>query len=110
VNKIIINRLFESFNELERAIASARQTLEQKSEPPKDLLARIGTYEQILDKQRSLATALCGHSSLGNWGEVSRHIKLINGLSAMIRDDAREILSGDKPVMNEEPAVERLLC
>ncbi|MFN8391073.1 MAG: hypothetical protein U0136_12355 [Bdellovibrionota bacterium] len=110
MNKIIISRLFESFNELERAIVSARQTLEQKSEPPQDLLARITTYEQILDKQRSLATALCGHSSLGNWDEVSRHIKLINGLSSMIRDDAREILAGTKPAVEAEESAERLLC
>ena len=109
MNKIVITRLFESFNELERAICSARKTLEQKSEPPKDLLKRISSYEEILDKQRSLATALCGHSSLGNWDEVSRHVKLINGLSAMIRDDAREILAGGKPMVEEETA-ERILC
>lgn len=108
VNKVIISRLFESFNELERAIVSAKQTLENKSEPPKDILARIASYEDILDKQRSLATALCGHSSLGNWDEVARHIKLINGLSAMIRDDAREILSGSRPAVEE--VEERILC
>ncbi len=110
VNKIIISRLFESFNELERAIVSARQTLEKKSEPPKEILARIASYEGILDKQRNLATALCGHSSLGNWDEVARHVKLINGLSAMIRDDAREILAGTKPVVAEDDQAERMLC
>ena len=111
MNKIIISRLFESFNELERAIVSARQTLEKKSEPPKEILARIANYEGILEKQRTLATALCGHSSLGNWDEVARHVKLINGLSAMIRDDAREILCGTKPVVaEEEDKEERMLC
>ena len=111
MNKIVISRLFESFNELERAIVSARQTLEKKNEPPADLLERIRSYEQILDKQRTLATALCGHSTLGNWGEVARHIKLINGLSAMIRDDAREILAGTHvPVGEQEEEAERLLC
>ncbi len=110
MNKVIITRLFESFNELERAISSARQTLEQKSEPPKEILARISNYETILEKQRTLATALCGHSSLGNWEEVARHIKLINGLSAMIRDDAREILAGGKTVAEEEVREQRLLC
>jgi hypothetical protein len=102
--------LFDSFNELERAIVAARKTLENKNEPPKEILARISSYEDILDKQRNLATALCGHSTLGNWGEVARHIKLINGLSAMIRDDAKEILSGSAPVLSEEEREERIIC
>ena len=108
MNKVIINRLFESFRDLEKAINCAKKTLETKPNAPKQLLERIGEYEQILEKQRNLATALCGHSTLGNWDEVARHIKLINGLSAMIRDDAREILMSVKPTGNtvviEKPA------
>ena len=100
VNKVIITRLFDSFHELERAILTAKATLETKDQPPADLLTRIDSYQQILEKQRTLATTLCGHVSLGNWDEVARHIKLINGLSSMIRDDAREILAA----VNNPPA------
>jgi hypothetical protein len=96
VQKIVIRRLFQSFVELDRAIASAKATLANREDAPKELIQRIRTYEEILDKQRSLATSLCGHASLGNWEEVSRHVKLINGLSYMIRDDAREITTGAK--------------
>jgi len=94
VTQTIIKRLFDSFGELERAIASAKITLKRQQQPPKAVLDRIGVYEDILQKQRKLATELCGYVSVGNWAEVSRHVQLINGLSAMIRDDAREILAG----------------
>ena len=91
---IIIRRLFESFGELEKAIVSAKHTLQQKDNPPETLLKRINCYEEMLIKQKTLATALCGYASLGDWEEVARHIKLISAMSAMIRDDAREILEG----------------
>ena len=98
----IVNKLLDSFNELERAITTARATLEEGENPPKEILAHIESYEEILEKQRSLATALCGYASMGNWEEVSRHVRLINGLSAMSRDDAREVLSGCKPPLKPE--------
>lgn len=88
---IIVQRLLESFGELERAIASAKSALGRRGSTPASVLARIATYEEMLEKQRELFTALCGYAKLGDWVEVSRHIKLINGLSEMIRDDAREV-------------------
>lgn len=93
VKKIVINRLFQSFAELDRAIAQAKETLRSKKSVSQEILDRVDMYEEILEKQKSLATTLCGHASLGNWDEVARHVKLINGLSFMIRDDAREIIS-----------------
>ncbi|MCB0359148.1 MAG: hypothetical protein KDD44_05920 [Bdellovibrionales bacterium] len=102
MKQTIIKRLFESFGELERAISAARVTLESKQQPPKELLDHIEMYEEILDKQRTLATALCGHAALGEWDEVARHVRLINGLSAMIRDDARDILRGVTPALEPQ--------
>jgi hypothetical protein len=46
-----------------------------------------------LAKQRSLAVTLCEAISRKNWDEVNRNVTLINGLSAMIRDDAKAILA-----------------
>ena len=89
----IINRLFKSFEELETAISSAKQTLETKENVPEEVVKRLRSYDNILEKQRGLAQELCGHIAAGNWDEVARHVGLINGLSAMIRDDARAILS-----------------
>ena len=105
VKRLVIERLFESFVHLERAIKVARETVDKHGDTRADTLARIDKYEEILTKQRSLATALCGYASMGKWEEVSRHIKLINGLSTMIRDDAKEIVLGLKknaPVKEHE--------
>jgi hypothetical protein len=102
VNKLILGRLFESFTELERAIYSAKVTLAAKESQPTELLERIANYERILAKQKSLASALCTFISSGNWEEVDRHVKLINGLSSMIRDDAREIVAGFRPKLSHE--------
>lgn len=89
----IIERLFSSFQDLEQAIGSAKRTLAKKDGVPAEVMRRIESYDEILAKQRSLAGALCDHISKQNWDEVTRHVGLINGLSAMIRDDARSILS-----------------
>ena len=93
MQETMIDRLFSSFAELEQAIGSAKVTLQSKPNVPAELLKRIESYDGILAKQRGLASSLCEHISKGNWDEVSRHVNLINGLSAMIRDDARAILS-----------------
>ena len=89
----IIDRLFLSFSDLERAIESAKRTLESKGAVSPEVIRRLESYDGILAKQRSLASALCESISKGDWEEVSRNVGLINGLSAMIRDDARSILS-----------------
>lgn len=92
-NNNIINRLFSSFTELEQAIAGARETLAEKETVPDDVIKRLSSYDGILAKQRELAARLCDSINSGDWDEVSRQVGLINGLSAMIRDDARAILS-----------------
>jgi hypothetical protein len=89
----IIERLFASFSDLEQAIASAKATLAERTSVPQEVLDRLSSYDGILFKQRRQASALRDHMDSGNWDEVARHVSLINGLSAMIRDDARGILS-----------------
>lgn len=89
----IINRLFASFTDLETAIESAKNTLAAKATIPPEVVKRLNSYDSILARQRVLATSLCEFIHKGDWEEVSRHVGLINGLSAMIRDDARAILS-----------------
>lgn len=89
----IINRLFKSFEELETAISSAKRTLETKENVPTEVVERLHSYDDILEKQRGLAQELCGYIDAGDWDQVGRLVGLINGLSAMIRDDARAILS-----------------
>lgn len=101
----IVDRLFASFTDLEQAIESAKSTLSSKAAVPQEVITRLKSYDEILCKQRGLASKLCEHIKNGNWDEVSRHVGLINGLSAMIRDDARAILTALS--LNSDPTVEQ---
>ena len=89
----IIERLYASFTDLESAIESAKNTLAQKASAPEEVIKRLDSYGGILAKQRTLASQLCEHIKNSEWDEVTRMVSLINGLSAMIRDDARAILT-----------------
>lgn len=94
---ITIQRLFLSFAELERAIIVCEKALSTKKLLDGELGERVRTYKDMLTKQKALAGSMCAYASYGEWEEVSRHIKLINGLSQMIRDDATELLTGSTP-------------
>jgi hypothetical protein len=99
----IIERLFASFSELEVAITKARNTFKTRPSIPDSVVRRLESYDSILAKQRSLAVSLCEAISKKNWDEVNRNVGLINGLSAMIRDDAKAILAA--VATPEEPTV-----
>jgi hypothetical protein len=102
----IIEKLFASFTELEGAITKARQTFKSRESVPEGVVKRLESYDTILSKQRSLAVALCEAIAQKDWDEVTRHVTLINGLSAMIRDDAKAILSAisisDDSILDDE--------
>jgi hypothetical protein len=89
----IVERLFASFTELEVAINKARDTFKTRPSIPDTVIRRLESYDSILAKQRSLAVSLCEAISRKNWDEVNRNVGLINGLSVMIRDDAKAILA-----------------
>lgn len=89
----IMAKLFGSFTELEQAIGGARMKLQKRGSIPQEVLNRLSSYEEILEKQRQLALSLSDHIEKKNTYEVARHVKLINGMSAMIIQDARAILS-----------------
>ena len=90
----IVERLLQSFSDLERAIEGAKSNLKANVKVPGSVFERLESYSGILDRQRELAQVLESHVGSGNLNEVARHIGLINGLSAMIIDDARGLLSG----------------
>jgi len=109
-----LEALFNSLNDLGTAIHSARDKLVRRSTVPEEVLVRLRSYDTILAKQRELAFELCKHIQDGDIGEVERTVKLINGLSKMIRDDAKDILSsvmasGDKAPISLEDT-ELLVC
>jgi hypothetical protein len=95
--------LFASFTELEGAINKARNTFKARASIPDSVVKRLESYDTILAKQRSLAVSLCESIARKNWDEVNRNVGLINGLSAMIRDDAKAILSAVSTPVELEP-------
>lgn len=106
MSEALIDKLLQSFEELDRCISVTKQVLAEKQGVPQEVLDRVGQYPQIVNKQRDLASGLRTHIATQNWEEVARHVKLINGLSAMIRDDAQAILSGsiDLEVSERKPS------
>ena len=89
----LVERLFKSFQELESAIDGARSNLEKKSSVPEHVFERLDSYDEILKKQRTLALTLSDYVRRGDTAQVSRYVTIINGLSGMIIEDARSILS-----------------
>lgn len=91
----ILKRLFRSFDELEAAMVSARNTLQKNGSLTADIATRMDSYDEMIAKQRKLANELVGDilNNTSNADEMARKVNLINGLSTMIKDDAREILA-----------------
>lgn len=100
--EVLVGKLMESFDDLDRCIEMTKDVLSKKSNIPPEVINRIDQYSGIVLKQRSLAEELRSHIASENWDEVTRHVKIINGLSAMIRDDAQAILAGAFRVSDKE--------
>ena len=104
MNAALFEQLFACLLELENAVSTAQNAALQKHPRSQDLLQRLDNYQSILHKQRRLAQRLCYYSGQRNWGEVSRHLRIINGLSQMIRDDAWDILGKPSVTSTAESA------
>lgn len=94
MNESAMKQMFESLEKLDKTIHTAKSMLEDGANPSADLLRRMKTYEEILNKQKKLAKALCFYAQINEWEQVVRHVKIMNGLSQMMRDDALEVAYG----------------
>lgn len=89
----LVSKLLQSFDELERCIEVTKRVLSEKEGVPTDVIQRVEQYSGIVAKQRSLTGELEAFLAREDWAEVSRRVRIINGLSSMIRDDAQSILA-----------------
>ena len=105
MNESIVEKLLSSFDELDRCIYVTKQVLSGKDGVPEDILVRVEQYGEIVAKQRGLAHQLQEFIDAQDWQEVGRRVKLINGLSGMIRDDAQAILAN--AYADSEKAIEK---
>ena len=94
MSEALIDKLLESFDELDRCINLTNEVLRNKEGVPSEVLERVSQYSEIVNKQRSLAGNLRAAIETQDWEAVSRQVRVINGLSRMIRDDAQAILAG----------------
>lgn len=108
----LVEKLITSFDELDRCIEVTKRVLSEKDGIPEDVLLRVEQYSGIVTKQRALTGELKGCLEREDWAEVSRRVRIINGLSSMIRDDAQSILAAayeDEPVAVSKDDKEFLL-
>jgi hypothetical protein len=88
----VVKKLFDSLAELEGAVVLAKKSFTLDEPENQEIMGRIRYYEEVLAKQKRLAQSLCEFITKENWAEVTRHIRLINGLSSLIHNDARELV------------------
>lgn len=90
---LVLERLLESLGELEESIQSAQRVLLDRGNAEPALEQRLRQYESMLLKQRQLAFDLNDLIENGSWEAVGRAVRIINGISTMLRDDARQALA-----------------
>ena len=95
INEDTLNKLFASLDDLDNAINNAKKILVAK-DSSKRLLDRMDTYSEILSKQRALANTLSEKIKTNEVESISRIVSIISGLSFMLRDDTKEILSSKR--------------
>lgn len=89
----ITERLVLSIQGLQSSIEDVSSNLNSKGQLSPHLQERLFSYRKICAMQlrftEEIAVGLCE----GNYSEVVRLTNLINGLSAMILDDVRQIIA-----------------
>jgi hypothetical protein len=88
----VLNRLSQAITQLEDAVFAAKDTIENKPEYPLEAIERLDHYLEIVAQQRSTLLAISDLMDAGNMEQLAIEVHKVNGLSAMIRDDARELL------------------
>ncbi|MCB0335383.1 MAG: hypothetical protein KDD62_03735 [Bdellovibrionales bacterium] len=94
MNNEQLTKLFGSLKTLETTIENVYERLASKENVSDKVLERVASYRKICDMQKRFSIQLEQKLGEKKYEEVARLVKLINGLSAMIMDDARLILSG----------------
>ena len=97
----VIRKLRDSLNNLEKSVGTAKSALCKQDVISTDILKRVINYEEVITKQKGLVDKLIVMLDRGNANEAVRLIKVINGFSAMIFEDANDLV---KTMSGEEDA------
>lgn len=90
----ISKKLNSSLDALEQSIRGTRVALLSKPSVPPRVFEHIDNYLEILSKQRKLAEELEVDLANKQFEKVARGVRIINGLSTMIKEDAQLLLDG----------------
>jgi chromosome segregation and condensation protein ScpB len=88
----VIKTLHESLDNLENSIRTAKAVVCKQDPVAADVLKRILNYEEVITKQRGLVNKLIVMLETGKADEAIHLIKIINGLSSMIFEDANDLV------------------
>jgi hypothetical protein len=91
LNNVVLDKLLDSIQDLEQSITSAQRALLTDGNYHQDFFDRLRQYESMLLTQRQLADKLNVSMRKGEWEEVARSVRMINGISTMLRDDAKQV-------------------
>lgn len=89
----IDKKLIEALNSLENAIRNARNSVANSPGANAEIINRLACYEDVVLKQKLLATNLLRHMEEENWDEVKRHGELIRQSSFLIEFDSEALLA-----------------
>jgi len=92
INDSHILRVFNSFNALDDALQKAKDIVQAEEMSHPALMLRIEKYEEILNKQREVAESLRQHMKSKNWAAVRKEMKVMSGLSILMREDALDLI------------------
>ena len=88
----VIKKLRGSLDNLEKSVVMAKTAFCKQEVVSTDVLRRIVSYEEAIAKQKGLADKLIVMLERGKSQEAVQLIKVINGFSAMIFEDANDLI------------------
>jgi len=88
----VLRRLSQAITQLEEAVWAAKETIESKPEYPIEAIERLDHYLNIVAQQRYSLLTISDLIDQGDFESLTQEVSKVNGLSAMIREDAKELL------------------
>lgn len=89
----ILDRLTKSIDELESAIEKAGEAAREHGRD--GLQGRLDSYREACCHQRELVQELKGFIQRDELDSIFPIVEKINGISALVRDDAKSVLNGN---------------
>ncbi len=89
-----LQQLERSLTNLEAAIDGVHKRFTERNDVPEHIIKRINQYRDICARQHILCSELKFDIEEQDIEQVAQQIKVINGLSSMLVDDVKQLLSG----------------